>query len=273
VLRVLLFQPEGGQLTWEQLNQLYTERQILLPAARPVFSMVTRPEAAGPAAARTVAEETNLYVTPATGETLALGMRQGGPTGGLLVYAVVLTGIADTTQAALYARQTVSRMAASALGLPAARVIPAAGVVSLVPAGATAAGPKSRLQGPALRQLLLGIEQAPQLTPQIRRLAVGLIGQAHTVTYSSWRTARPLTAKNFFTFYTQPAIQRTWGLPVTRDETDPERPTVLLQRTDNRTVVMIRAQPTPPGINGKTSTQLFILEMEGNINVGALLGK
>lgn len=273
-LRVLIFQPEGGRLTWEQLNQLYTERGVLLPSARPVFSMASgrKPRAGGGAAAVSVGvdEETNLYAS-GIGEVLALGMRRGSPFTGLVVYAVVLGGVSDTTQGALYARQTASRLAASALGLP-IRVVPAA-VVSLVPAGAAAAGPQSRLQGAALQQLLAGIQQAPQLSPQVRRLAVGLISQANTVTYSTWRTAQPLSTKNFFAFYTQAAIQRTWGLPLTRDETDPVQPTVLFQRPDTRTVVMIRAQPAPPAANGKASTTLFILEMEGNINVGALLGK
>lgn len=263
LVRVAIVLPPAPARDLAALLRPLVSAGLLPPEAQPVLSVQ-----AASRGGSTPPDEANVYEGP--GGTVALGLLRG-TRAGPAAYTVAFDRRVEPAQAVAVARATALRLAATALAAPGVPARPGP-AVSLVPAGAVPLGPQSRVQGVALQQLAAGIQQSPQLTPRLRRLAVGLLGQATAVTYSSWRTAAPLAGSAFAAFYSQPLILRTWGRPVVRDETDPQRPTYLFQRPDGRGVVMVRAQPHTPRSGGKPVTTLYLLEMEGAISLAGLTG-
>lgn len=260
---VLVFKPVGDRARWEDLEAMYVAAGILAPGAEPKLRLLKMPEGEPARAASTNAFEDRVYRTRVPGEHLALGLIRNLRTRNLLVYGVLLASKLNDAQALLYARSSVETLTEEArvqrMQLPApAGSVPAAGVI--------------RLHGPQLRQLQQSLVADPGVSPAVKRMAEVVLPQASAVTRSVWRTQGPLSDRAFFDHYTAQARARGWGAPLSRDETQPGRPTLLFQRPYNSGVLLLRAQPTParPEALLQPSTTIFCFEMEGAINVSAL---
>ena len=263
-LQVLVIRPRGDQLTWEQFGQVYVDHGLLEPRPKAGMSLLDAPnvELAVPGAVLNH-EETNLYPTRA-GQRLVLGLVRNLRTGHQLAYAVAIDGNLDNAQAIAYGKYVAKLLSGAA---QVARSAPP------VPPLAQPDGPVARLQGVHLQQLLNNLRQAPLLAPRLKRMAEVVIPQASAITLSKWRTPTPMADQAFFTFYLQAAANLGWGAPVIQDATHAGRPTLLFERPNNSGVVMVRAQPTPQNPlepRAFPSTTIFILVMEGKIDVGAL---
>lgn len=258
---VMVFRPAGDRMRWEDLEGMYSAAGILPPGAAPKLSLLKLPEGEPPAGSGNAFED-RVYRTRIPGEHVALGLIRNLRTQNLLVYAVVLSSKLNDAQALLYARSTVESLAEEArqqrLKLP-------------PPAGAAPVAGVIRLQGAQLRQLQQSLVADPTVSPAVKRMAEVVLPQATAVTRSVWRTRAPLADREFFTHYTAQARARGWSAPLSRDESEPGRPTLLFQRPYNSGVVLVRAQPTT-GAQAlvQPSTTIFQFEMEGTINVSAL---
>jgi hypothetical protein len=262
-VQILVFRPSGDKLTWDQLTSLYAEEGILPRAAKAEpTSLFSVPRAQGqPLDPNAVAEETNVYRTRVPGELAVMGLSRNLRTQQQFVYVAVLSGKIDNIQAVIYAKSMVNELMVQAL---ARRAGPP------VPPGAVPAGQAVRMEGMQLRQLLQAIEQNPGIGPQVKKIGREVLPQATAVTYTSWRTPAPLSDSAFFDFYAREAVKLGWGPPVTKDETQPGRPTMLFQKANGQGVVMVRAQAAPPGPVGQVSrptTLIYVLDIEGKIDV------
>lgn len=264
---VLVYRPRGDSLTWGAQLELCARQGLLSAGGRPEFSVNSAPPASEESPDPNAnAEETNAF-RAADGGYVVLGQIRNLRTRHQLAYVVLLSGKLNGVQAVAQARSVVDELAGTAkllrLGPP-------------VPPGSTAAGPSLRLEGDRVRQLLQGIELSARSTPRVKAMARAVLPQATAVTLSTWRTAAALSDQAFFAFYLQQAVRLGWGPPIGQDESVPGRPTLLFQRPNGDGVMMVRAQPAPPGTLGpggatnRLTTTLYVLMMEGKINAASL---
>jgi len=264
-MQVVAFRPKGDALAVGEIEPLFVAARLLEASTKPVLELITPPAPLNPGGGA-VAYDTLVYRTGRPSEILVCGTIRNPAMPQQLAYAVLMTSNLDAGQAFVHARRTVEPLVveerARRLSVPA-------------PAGAKVAQPRYSLAPEQIRQLLRGIEQDAAISPRVKEMARVLLPQATGLTFSAWRTQAPLSDQRFFNYYTQQAAALGWGAPVTRDETQPGRPTLLFQRPNSEAVVMVRAQPTTPrpGILHVPATTIYVLVMEGNINVGAVRGR
>lgn len=259
----MVYRPQGDRMRWEDVTSMCVKAGVLPPNPEPKLTLTKVPEGEGAAVGN--AFEDRIYRTRTPGEHLAMGLIRNLRSQHLLVYEMLLTSKLNDAQALLYARGTVEGLAEEArqrrMQLPA-------------PPGGTPLGSVIRLQGAQVRQLQQALARDPNISPAVRRMADVVLPQATTVTRSAWRTAVPLADKEFFDFYTAQAKLRGYPAPISRDESHPERPTLLLQRPYNSGVTLVRAQPSPAGEGGGAAgTTVYVFDMDGSINVDALVTK
>ncbi len=263
-VRALVFRPVGDSLTWSDHTALYTHRGLLAPGQKPSFSAVkvaTGEEKTADPDANT--EETNVYVPRSGGQFLVLGFFRNQRTQHQLAYAVLLQGSLTITQAVEQGK---------ALATSLARQVKLARLGPPHPPGAVASAPSRAVTGPALQVMLQSIERSVLVSEKVKMIARIVIPQSTRIELWTFRTAAPMPDTEFVQFYADQARKLGWGEPISRDETQPGRPALLFQRPDGG-VAMIRAEPTPiaggtPGV--RPSTYLFVLMMEGKINVSSL---
>lgn len=258
----MVYRPQGDRMRWEDLTAMCVKAGILPADPQPKLTMLKVPE--GEQATTGNAFEDRIYRTQVPGQHVALGLVRNLRSRHLLVYEMQLTSKLNDAQALLYARATIESLAEEArqqrMQLPG-------------PPGGTPLGSVIRLRGAQIRQLQQALAKDPTVAPAVRRMAAIVLPQATTVTRRAWRTAVPLGDKEFFDFYTAQSKQRGYPAPVSRDESHPSRPTLLLQRPHNSGVTLVRAQPTA-GVEGALgSTTVFVFDMDGNINVDALVAR
>jgi hypothetical protein len=259
---VLVYRPAGDRMRWEDLIAQHVAAGTLPAGAEPRMQMLKLPEGEREG---TNTYEDRVYATRVPGEHLTLGMVRNLRTQHLLVYAVLLQSKMEDTPALLFSRDTAGRLAEQARQRR---------IATPVPAGAVAAAPVIRLQGAQLRQLQESLTSDANVSPTVKRIAQVVFPQATSVTRSVWRTAAPMSDRAFVDYYLGEARRLGWGAPVSRDETHVGKPTLLFQRPYSGGVVLLRAQPTPVTTATpipRASTTIFTFEMEGNINVSALL--
>lgn len=250
----IVFRPKDDNVKPEQIATMYTAGGYLMNGALPVFKAVALPTAESTSGN---AKETFVYRTRGGGKWLVLGLIRNMRTQHQLASVVILTGTLDSLQAVGEANRLVELYAGEAQRRRAAPPMPT---------GTVAAGPTARWEGPKLAQLLDGIVRDPAVSARVKEMARTVIPQAVSINYSSWRTAAPLTDAAFLEFFMQQGAKLGWGAPVSTDETQPGRPTMLFQRPNSQGYVMIRAQPSPPpaiGATARPSTTIIVLDLEG----------
>jgi hypothetical protein len=184
-------------------------------------------------------------------------------------FAVVLRGKLSPAQAGLQARLIVDELLEKA---EAERLAPP------VPPGAQPAAAQIQYDRAGLAQMRQAIEQQAGVSPRVKQMARVVMSQATRLNYSVWRTSAPLSDQAFIQYYVEETGRLGWGPPISKDETQPGRPTLLFQKPNNAGVVLIRAQPAPAAArpNGPLlppSTFIYVLDMEGTINVASLRPK
>lgn len=251
----IVFRPKDDNLKADQLAAIYSSRGYLAAGAQPVFKATSLPtnEPSSPGNAK----ETFVYRPLSSGKWLVLGLIRNVRTQHQLASAVVLNGNMDTLQAVAESNRLVELYAGEAQRRRSAPPMPA---------GTVAAGPTARWSGARLEQLLQSIVRDPGVSDRVKEMARTVIPQAVSINYSTWRTPSPLSDQAFVEFFTQQGTKLGWGPPVSTDETQPGRPTLLFQRPNNEGYILIRAQPTPPGPVGtvsRPSTTIIVLDLEG----------
>lgn len=257
-VRVVVFRPERDRLEQDTLVRLLVAAGRLAPNASP--RLVAEPDRRSLAAVNR--ESTQVYAGKLPNEMVVLGQVQNTATQHLLAYAVVVSGTLNAAQALVQARAVVAELAERArltrLAVPR-------------PSGSVPVSPTWRLEGARLRELARSIEQDVTLSPSVRSIARVLLPQSAAVEYSAWRTREPLTDQAFFDFYSQHTLRQGWGSPISRDATQPGRPSLLYQRPADGAVVLIRAStPAPIAALPRAGTTLTVLVMEGRINLQGL---
>jgi len=250
----IVIRPKDDNLKAEQLAAIYAGSGYLTNGALPVFKAASLPTADSTTGN---AKETFVYRPRGNGKWLVLGLIRNLRTQHQLASAVILSGNLDTLQAVAEANRLVELYAGEAQRRRSAPPMPA---------GTVAAGPTARWEGPKLAQLLDGIVRDPAVSVRVKEMARTVIPQAVSINYSSWRTPTPLSDAAFLEFYIQQGVKLGWGAPVSTDETQPNRPTILFQRPNKEGYVMIRASPSPPpaiGAAARPSTTIFVLDLEG----------
>ena len=264
--RVLVFQPRADRLSLERLTALFAGSGILAAAQKPVLeASAVPPVKEGVADPNLNAGDARVYATPLPDQVLVIGLIRNIRSQNQLAFAVLFRGKLRPAQALLEARALVNDLAGKAKtrrqGLP-------------VPPGAEPADTTVRLEGPALRQLQISIEAAPGISIKVKEMARAVIPQATAITRSTWRCPGRLSDARFAQFYRQEAEKLGWSL-VSEDVTQSGRPTLLFRRPGGEGVVMVRAEPGPTLVGAATRphTIVYILAMDGKINVNSLLPK
>ncbi|MGV3722159.1 MAG: hypothetical protein ACO1SX_14710 [Actinomycetota bacterium] len=250
----IVMRPKDDNLKPEQLASIYSGSGYLPNGAQPVFKAAALPTADSTSGN---AKETFVYRSRSAGKWLVLGLIRNMRTQHQLASVVILSGTLDILQAVAEANRLVELYAGEAQRRRSAPPMPT---------GTVAAGPTARWEGPKLAQLLNGIVRDPAVSARVKEMARTVIPQAVSINYSSWRTPTPLTDAAFLEFFTQQGTKLGWGAPVSTDESQPGRPTLLFQRPNNQGYVMIRAQPSPPpaiGAAARPSTTIIVLDLEG----------
>jgi hypothetical protein len=264
-VQALVYRAKGDALTWEQVTGMYVEQGILPPKPAFVLQSLLNPRSLPPIA-EPVVEEVQVYITQMGGAFLVLGFYRYPSSKQLLGYSVLLSGKVSAAQALVQGRAIAEELIKSAW---VKRLTPP------VPPGAEAAAPVQRLEGRRLRDLLQAIQRNPNVSARVKEMARVVLPQATAVTFYQWRTQAPVSDRAFFEFYIGQADRMQWGPAVSRDETQPTRPTLLFQRPNNEGVIMVRAEPTTPvlGQVNRASTTIFVLVMEGKIDISSLRSK
>ena len=260
-MRVLAFRPKTA-MNVEQFAALCVA-QGLLPGGQPAVLNSSEP----PKGEAQNQEDVYTFPTGQADQWLVLGFIRNLRTQNQLAYAVMVDGQVTAPQALAQSRALLTVLAENARQQ---RITPTP------PAGATSSDASRRFVGPALGQMLQGIRRDPLVNPQVKAMAGAVIPQASSVTLHKWRTVAPLGDEAFFDFYTGQASRMGWGLPISRDARQPGRPTLLFQLPDGAGVVMVRAQATPivgPGAAPRPATILYVLVIEGRIDVSALTAR
>jgi hypothetical protein len=264
-LRVVVFRPKGDTLPFDPLKALYVS-QGLLPAGAKEALSISQTENTAPGLGVNQ-YETHVFETGAADENLVLGLVRNLGTQHQLAFAALLTGALDHAQAYL-AGKTIAAELAEAVRL--ARLAPAPPAVLVPPPGSVFAAPTNTLSGPLLPEVLKSIEQGNLVSPRVKAMARVVIPQATSITLKVWRTSAPLADEAFLAFYIQQAARLGWGPPISQDQTQAGRPTLLFQRPNNDGVVMVRANPAPLNPSIRPATIIKVLEMEGKIDAASL---
>ncbi len=261
---VLAFRPKNDQMTLDQAAMLYSTLQVLSPAPRPVMELVNPPIPPAPAGAPQTSETVRVYRGMVPGQVVVLGSAQDLRTRALLIYLVQITGTVGNPEALLQAKTVVSGYMLEERGR---RSQPP------IPPGSAPVRPIVRFEGPRIQELAQSIERSATVSAQVKEIARVVLMQSSGVMYGAWQTSAPLTDQAFFDFYQTQTQKLGWGPAISRDETQPGHPTLLLQRPHNDGVVLVRAEPTARPVLGKSggpSTTVVVLVIEGSINVSAL---
>lgn len=262
-VRALVFQPKGDNLTWSELTQMLALKGALRAGQKPVFSaakLATGEAATADPEANT--EETNVYAGRTPDEFVVLGFIRNQRTQHQIAYEVVLKGPISAVQATAQGRSLSTMLALTykfnTSGPPR-------------PQGAVPTGPSRSLAGQQLRLLLESIEKSPTLARGVKSTARVVIPQATKVELWNFRTLQPFSDALLVNFYMNEAVKLGWGTPISRDESQPNRPTLLFQRPNETGVVMVSAEPVPPVPGSGSATLISILVIDGKINTGSLV--
>jgi hypothetical protein len=250
----LVFRPKGDNLKIEELAGIYAFSGYIVEGSVPLFKASSVPSAEITTVLN--AKETFVYKTRTGGRWLVLGLIRNLRSQHQLASAVILNGTLDSLQAVAESNRLVELYAGEAQRR---RQAPP------MPAGTVPAGPTARWEGAKLAQLLQAINRDPAVSARVKEMATSVIPQATSINYSTWKTAAPLSDQAFVDFYTQQGLKLGWGAPVSTDQTQPGRPTLLFQRANKEGYVMLRAQPTPAGPVGtvtRPSTTIIALDVE-----------
>ncbi len=219
-----------------------------------------------PANATTV-RQARVYRSVLPDEYVILGSIRETRSQAQILYGVVISGNIGRAEALVRAEPVVSGLISSYVLEERTRRLQIP-----IPGGSQPSSPMIRIEGLGLVQLAASIEQSTVVSPRVKEIARIVLPQASGVTHMAWQTPNRISDKGFFTFYLQQAEKLGWGQPVSQDQTRVGHPTLLFQRPANQGVVLVRAQPTPlvTGKLNKPSTTLYILVIEGRIDVTTL---
>lgn len=254
-IQVLIFRPADDTLRWSDFARIYVDQGIVAPNTEP-FKFLSLPRAANPLAD---IEETSAYMTRNEGEVLVLGTIRRPGNGFTLGYTVLVKGKLSKVQAMMQAPPVVKQFLYQE---KTRRMVPP------MPQGSAAYTPTVRVTD--IRSIQQAILTKAEISQRVKEMARVILPQATAVTVSSSRTPQPMTDKEFFDFYAQATAKLGWGPPISRDETQPTRPSLLYQLPFNDSVVMIRGATGTMAGTIRPSTYINTLVIEGRINTSAL---
>jgi hypothetical protein len=263
--RAIVFRPRGDNLAWADHVQAFVQKGFIGAGVSPSFSTLSLPPGeAAVADPEANAEDTSAYATGGLGDYLVLGFIRNLRTQHQIAYGVVLNGAKLNAPQALIQGRSLATMLALQYKLH-TNGPPR-------PPGSVAAAPSRALAGQNLMLLLQSIERSLLVSTRVKEMARAVIPQATKVELWTYRTAAYMPDDVIIAFYMEQARRLGWEGPVSRDETQKGRPTLLFQQPNGAGVVMVRSEPTPivGGIPAGPSNTVVILMLEGKIDVNAL---